>query len=346
MKLVVTVAATASYCYAMKTLASRVAANLAAAKWTTPGIAIIAGDNSKELKAAVQNWRDILPKDWEVIHINSGQENPAAANYKVEAQLLIGKLRSSAFSCARREGADLCWSLDSDTLPPANALRCMIDMLKFDDGYYSVSACPYPNELFLGGRGTQFNQIAPDFIEAEKKIPEDLKIEIDALKKEAAETDPTKKTEPTPEWLERKKKVDERLRECAPDGHIWEVIGKFGWRQRGWLDHAYPGIGRGAVVPSDWCGFGCTLMNREALSLANFEGYDGQGTEDLFVVWNRWWPAKLRINAITHCPCDHVIWSKKKGGSPEEYTLIRSYHEEHGEAVGHLRTRKQPWKEF
>jgi hypothetical protein len=41
-----------------------------------------------------------------------------------------------------------------------------------------------------------------------------------------------------------------------------------------------------------------------------------------------------------------VIWAKKKGGSPEEYTLIRSYHEMHGEAIGHLRTRKQPWKEF
>lgn len=346
MKLVITVAATSSYCYAMKTLASRVAANLTAAKWTTAGIAIIAGDNSKELKAAIQHWRDILPKDWDVIHVNAGQENPAAANYKVEAQLLIGKLRSAAFAATRKENADLCWSLDSDTLPPANALRCMVDMLKFDDGYYSISACPYPNELFLGGRGTQFNQISPDFLDSERKIPEDLQAEIDALKKEAAETDPTKKSEPPPEWIERKKKVDERLSQCPPDGHIWQVIGKFGWRQRGWLDNAYPGIGRGSVVPSDWCGFGCTLMNREALSLANFEGYDGQGTEDLFVVWNRWWPAGLRINAITHCPCDHVIWSKKKGGSPEEYTLIRSYHEMHGDAVGHLRTRKQPWKEF
>ncbi len=348
MKLAIAVCATSSYCYAMKTLASRVAANLSSANWKDPGIAIISGDKSKEVKEAVQNWKDALPENWLVLHITPGAvENPAAANYKVEAQLLIAKLRAAAFTAARRENADYCWSLDSDTLPPANALRCMVDMLRFDAGrVYQISACPYPNDLFIGGRGTQFNQIAPDFLDSERKIPDDLKTEIEALKKEAAETDPAKPTEPTKEWLERKKKVDERIRECPPDGNIHEVTGKHGWRPRGWIDHAYPALGYGVVVPSDWCGFGCTLMNREALGLANFEGYDGQGTEDLFVVWHRWWPAGLRINSILHCPCDHVIWMKKKGGSPEEYTLIRSYHEMHGDAIGHLRTRKQPWKEL
>lgn len=346
MKLCITVAATSSYCYAMKTLASRVAANLHYAEWREPGVAIISGDNSKEVKAAVTAWKDALPADWKIIHVVAGAENPAAANYKTEAQMLIGRLRSAAFTTARREGADYCWSLDSDTLPPANALCCMLDMLRFDGGFYSVSTCPYPNESFLGGRGTQFNQIAQDFLESERTLPDDLKLEIEALKKEAEATEPGKQTAPPPEWIERKKKVDERVRECPPTGNIWEVIAKHGWRQRGWLDHAYPAIGIGAVVPSDWCGFGCTLMGKEALALANFEGYDGQGTEDLFVVWRRWWPAGLKINVITHCPCDHVIWSKKKGGSAEEYTLISSYHETHGETIGHLRTRKMPWKEF
>ncbi len=348
MKLVITVCATASYCYAMKTLASRVAANLGYAEWKDPGVVIISGDKSKEVKKALEDWQEAMPENWKVIHITPGAvENVSAENYKKEAQLLIGKLRSAAFTAARRENADYCWSLDSDTLPPANALCCMVDLLRFDRGRcYQVSACPYPNELFLGGRGTQFNQIAPDFTDDERVIPDDLKAEIEALKKEAAETSPDKKTEPPAEWLERKKKVDERIRQCPPTGHIWQVIGTHGWKPRGWMDHAYPGIGWGAVVPSDWCGFGCTLMSRAALALANFEGYDGQGTEDLFVVWHRWWPAGIRINAITHCPCDHVIWSKKKGGNPEEYTLIRSFHEMHGDAVGHLRTRKQPWKEF
>lgn len=80
--------------------------------------------------------------------------------------------------------------------------------------------------------------------------------------------------------------------------------------------------------------------------MANFEGYDGRGTEDLFVVWKRWYPAGLRINVITHCPCDHVIWSKKKGGDASEYTLIESFHEAQGEHIGHLRTKKSPWSEF
>lgn len=346
MKLCITVAATSSYCYAMKTLASRVAANLHAANWTEAGSVVIAGDNTKEVKAAVAAWKDALPADWKIVHVVAGSENQAAANYKTEAQILIGKLRSAAFASARREHADYCWSLDSDTLPPANALRCMLDMLRFDGGYYSVSTCPYPNESFLGGRGNQYHPIAQDFLDTERVIPEELKSEIEALKKEAEATEPGKQTAPPPEWIERKKKVDERVRACPPTGNIWEVIAKHGWRQRGWLDHAYPAIGIGAVVPSDWCGFGCTLMGKEALALANFEGYDGQGTEDLFVVWRRWWPAGLKINVITHCPCDHVIWQKKKGGNSEEYTLISSYHETQGETIGHLRTRKMPWLEF
>ncbi len=347
MKLVITVCATSSYCYAMKALASRVAANLSYMEWREPGVVVISGDKSKEVKQALSDWKDAMPDTWTIVHIAAGLENPSAANYKTEAQILIGKLRHAAFTAARKENADYCWSLDSDTLPPANALCCMLDMLRFDRGrVYQVSTCPYPNELFLGGRGNAFNQIAPDFTEEERILPDDLKAEIEALKKEASDTNPDKPSEPTKEWLERKKRVDERVRECPPDGHIHQVTGKHGWKQRGWLDHAYPCIGWGAVVPSDWCGFGCTLMSRVALSVASFEGYDGGGTEDLFIIWNRWWPAGIKINAITHCPCDHVIWSKKKGGSPDEYTIIRSFHEMHGDAIGHLRTRKQPWKEF
>ena len=38
-----------------------------------------------------------------------------------------------------------------------------------------------------------------------------------------------------------------------------------------------PGHWRGSVVPTDWCGFGCTLMNKRALTAAHFDGYDGRG---------------------------------------------------------------------
>jgi hypothetical protein len=43
---------------------------------------------------------------------------------------------------------------------------------------------------------------------------------------------------------------------------------------------------------------------------------------------------------------DASIYSKKKGGDPNEFTLIQSYHEGQGEYAGHLRTKKIAWKEF
>jgi hypothetical protein len=85
-------------------------------------------------------------------------------------------------------------------------------------------------------------------------------------------------------------------------------------------------------------------MTARALELAHFEGYDGGGTEDLFIGWHRWHPAGIRQAVLPHCPADHVIWSKKKGGSPEEYTLHHVYHEQEGECVGHLRVRQSPWR--
>lgn len=343
MKLIITICATQNYCYAVRTLARRLAANLVAAKWTEAGTLILAGDKSRECESAAKECKDALPENWTVKRVVAGAETPGAINYKTDAQMLIAALRTAAFTEARRIGADLCWSLDSDTLPPHNALRCMLDMLRFDNGYYSISTCPYPNEAFLGGRGTVYNHIAQDVVEEERVLPPELKAEIDALKLEASSTTATA---PSPEWMERKKKVDEQVRNCPPAGSIWALTDKFGWRRRGWLEQAYPAIGVGAVVPSDWCGFGCTLMTQEALALADFDGYDGGGTEDLFIVWRKWYPAKLRINVITHCPCDHVIWEKKKGGDAKTYTLIRSFHETEGECVGHLRTAKSPWKEF
>jgi len=45
--------------------------------------------------------------------------------------------------------------------------------------------------------------------------------------------------------------------------------------------------------------------------LAIFDGYDGRGTEDLYVCFHRWYPAGLRIGAIPHSLCDHVIEIEK-----------------------------------
>ncbi|MEZ5939770.1 MAG: hypothetical protein R3C18_00150 [Planctomycetaceae bacterium] len=333
MTLGITICATKNYTYAMGDQARRVIANL---RGVAPGHIILSGDDSPELARIVDLYKRIVPEGWGIHLIkNQGLNDDHGQHYKRSAQLLIAALRSEAFSCARKLNCDMCWSLDSDVLPPANALRCMRTMLDFDDGYYSISTCPYPNQLFLGGRGTPQNPICEDFLPSERKLPDELKERWEKHEKEFAEA----KGEAQAALMEERKKLQEEIRKHPPDGTIWQVIAKHGWRRRGWLDHAYPAIGKGAVLPSDWCGFGCTLLNRQALDLAYFDGYDGKGTEDMFIVWKRWHPAGLRLNVITHCPCDHVIWEKKKGGEEGKYTLLETYHEGDGEYAGHLRIR-------
>ncbi|HEX3817961.1 MAG TPA: hypothetical protein VHW03_06715, partial [Chthoniobacterales bacterium] len=74
---------------------------------------------------------------------------------------------------------------------------------------------------------------------------------------------------------------------------------------------------------------------------AQFDGYDGSGTEDLYVVWKRWYRAGLRINVIPHAPCDHVIRDpQSKGG----FILCQAHHEQRDpECIGHLRIERRPW---
>lgn len=381
----ITICATKSYTYAMRAQARRVVANITAARiqhWH--GCVVLVGDESKELKSVAEAYKNLLPEGWTVTLIGNKALVEGGTNYKEQAQLLIAAMRSEAFAYCRKIGVPRVWSLDSDVLPPANALRCMLNTLEFDDGLWSVATCPYPNSAFLGGFGTPQNPIAEDFLPHERKLPWHLKRAFEACEKRLKGIttpywhcftnwkrrgidDPRKWAfaewrhapdqtvgAPPAEYatrkaaaIEREQKRMERLRErvkkCPPDGNIWEVIAKHGWRRRGWLDNTYPGLGRGAVLPSDWCGFGCTLMNGEALALADFEGYDGKGTEDLFVCWRRWYPARIEINVITHCPCDHVIWEKKKGGDGGKYTHHVAYHETEGEYRGHLRVRQLPW---
>ncbi len=338
----VTICATKSYTYAMRAQARRVVANVLAAK-IEPGYIVLVGDKSKELKAISEVYQQLLPDGWKVTVVGNADLEEGGENYRTRAQMLIAAMRSEAFAFCRKIKATHVWSLDSDVLPPPNALRCMLAMLAFDDGFYSISTCPYPNSAFLGGFGSPHRQIEEDFRDSERVIPEDLKAELAANETEAKTLQETK-TPITPEHRARWDATRKKVRDCPPDGNIWQVIAKHGWRRRGWLDNAYPAIGRGAVVPSDWCGFGCTLLNEEALALAHFEGYDGQGTEDLFICWNRWYPAGLRLNVITHCPCDHVIWEKKKqGGDASVYTHHIAYHETEGEYRGHLRVRQKPW---
>jgi hypothetical protein len=297
----------------------------------------LVGDGSPQIRSVAEFYKRALPEGW-AIHLVTvrGLPEDEGQNYKPKAQNIIATLRAEAFTAARKVGADQCWSLDSDTLPPPNALRCMQTMLSFDDGWYSVSTCPYPNDLFLGGRGSLEHHIAPNVYPDEREVPARLRAALAACKDRLHKA-------PSQREADRMGRLQKRVEGCPPKGNVF-TLNAAGYRKRGWLEFAYPGVGVGAVVPSDWCGFGCTLLNKKALELAHFEGYDGQGTEDLFIVWRRWAPAGLRINCVTHCPCDHVIWSKKKGGRDDEFTLISSYHESSGECVGHLRTRRSPWQ--
>ena len=178
--LVITVCATKSYVYAMRAQARRVVANFTATKGLGPGHVVLVGDLSSELKGIAELYRSILPAGWQ-IHLEGRKEFvEGGENYKVPAQMLIARMRTEAAAKAIQLGADFCWSLDSDVLPPVNALRCSLNTLEFDNGYYSVATCPYPNTAFLGGFGTRYHPIAEDFLPNERKIPSELKAEYDA----------------------------------------------------------------------------------------------------------------------------------------------------------------------
>jgi hypothetical protein len=260
-------------------------------------------------------------------------------NYQKHAQLTIAQMRTRTFEEARRWGADFCWSLDSDVLPPDNALLCSLQMLEFDGGYYSVACCPYPSQgggSFLTGRGTHYNPILPDFDLEEREVPKAVLAKWDKVSAQLA-----KDPENVSLQGERHALMKEIEKTCPPKygGNIWKLNAEHGWRPRGWFDFAYPALGRGAVVPTDWCGFGATLMNSEALAAADFTGYDGSGTEDLFIVWKRWFPRRLLLCSIPHCPCDHVV----RTGESRKIVHTFAYHEEHDVTKGHLRREFRPW---
>lgn len=263
-------------------------------------------------------------------------------NYKPKAQAVIAQMRSVMFEEARRQGADFFWSLDSDVLPPDNALLCSHQMLAFDGGYYSIAACPYPSQgggSFLTGRGDHRNAIFCNWEMEELDIPEDLKAQWKELSEGLAQEKEREKAEALFEKRqELRKKIEQ---ECPPQhgGNIFKVTGEHGWKPRGWFDYCYPGIGRGSVVPVDWCGFGCTYCNRDAIATADFTGYQCGGTEDLFIIWNCWAPRGLRICSIPHCPCDHII----RQGEDRVIAHERAYHEPDGPMVGHLRRHRIPF---
>lgn len=332
----IAVAATKSYLHAWPQCVRSIAA---AAAHHAEAHFIFSTDDSKAGIEAEEIAKNELPSGWPVTTIRLAGINDDAKDYKQAAQLRIAALQGAAFSFARSKvRAGALWSVESDNIVPANALRVLEWTLAMPtaDGspYYDIAAGTYPNGLFLGGFGTPQNQIAEDFLPSERKLPPRLKLCLETCEARLKLTSLKSVAERESKRMSR---IRERVKKCPPDGNIWEVTAKHGWRRRGWMDFAYPGIGEGAVVPSDWCGLGCTLMSKRALALADFSGYDGGGTQDLFLCWHRWHPAGLRIACVPHVVCDHV---KRDGTSIVHH---RAFHEQDPAFRGHLRVRSQPW---
>ena len=305
---------------------------------------IFATDQSEESKKAEEYAKGYLPEGWKITAIRLPITEDEK-DYKEAAQTRIAQLQGAAFEFARRIKSDLCWSVESDTIPTANALRVLEWTLQMPDAsgdpYYHIVAATYPNGLFLGGFGDHKNQIAEDFLPSERKLKPRLKLLLEKCEermkaipkptnsKEAEKAQATAKKEG-----KRMGRIRELIKKSPPTGNVFELNAK-GYRRRGWMDFAYPGIGLGSVVPSDWCGLGCTLLSKKALQLADFNGYQGKGTQDLFLCWQKWHPAGLRIACAPHVACDHI---KRTG---DQITHFRAYHEQEGECRGHLRQRSQ-----
>jgi hypothetical protein len=327
--------ATKSYFYCWPQFLRRIAA---AAGHHAEAHFILATDQSDEAKQAIESARHELPEGWRIQAVQLPLDDGGAEgkDYQTPAQMRIAALQGAAFAAARKIRASMLWSVEADNLVPADALRVAewtLQMPQADGAnFYDVAAVTYPNGLFLGGNGTPQHPIAEDFTEKERKLPPRLVRALEVCR-ERLKSEPTSEKEG-----KRLGRLHERVKRCPPDGNVFEVTAKHGWRRRGWMDFAYPGIGRGSVVPSDWCGLGCTLMSAKALALAEFSGYDGRGTQDLFLCWHRWHPAGLRIACIPHCVADHV--KRDKDGKIVHH---RAYHETEGEYRGHLRQRQQPW---
>lgn len=338
MRLAITICATEGYCYALKSVLGAVKRNLemAKGKYGEYSVVLVGDDNlntyNEYLRGLFGANCSLIIKDWK-----------EHKNYEKDAQIVIAEMRSEAFSEAIKQNSEWCWSIDSDVIPPDNALLCSLQMLEFDNGYYSIACCPYPSQgggPFLTGFGSPTRQINSNFELEELEIPKEKLVEINKIKKKIKQ----KPSEELYKQLAEETKDIEKKYPPKFGGNIWKIIAEFGWKRRGWFDFAYPGIGKGAIVPSDWCGFGCTLMNRKALLAANFSGYEGKGTEDLYIIWNRWHPRGYKLCSIPHCPCDHVI--RKKEGEETKYIQVHSFHEEKPEYYGHIRKVEREFFDF
>jgi hypothetical protein len=274
---------------------------------------ILVTDMSDEAVSAAKRLREILP--FRMWHLPLDVDENATGTHEQSSNVVIAAMQHEALSKARFIGADFLWSVEADILPNANTLQSLTDALRFDRGWYDVAMAGYPNHSFLGGYGTMQNQIAPNV------YPNERKVSVDLAKRLKSKD------------LATRNKAQEDAKNCAPNGNIFERQAK-GWKPRGWLEEAYPGVGRGAILPTSWFGMGCTLFSRKAMDLSNWTGYQGAGTQDLWLGWRCLHQHGLRFAVVPHALCSHL---KRING---KMTLLHSYHETQGDSAGHLRCSK------
>ncbi|MGC3991668.1 MAG: hypothetical protein QM796_18655 [Chthoniobacteraceae bacterium] len=216
MKLAITICATKSYQYALEVQARCIQANLAALPECEAHLILVT--DQSPVAEYLQCCRELFGEAVKVYHVALPLQD-GQTNYQTGAQLLIAQMRTAAFTKAIGLGADACWSLDSDVLPPPNALECMLQVLAFDRGYYGIATCPYPSQGgggFLFGRGTIHKQIAEDIYEDEREIPPELAAQLKAHRE--------KLTGPHPDenWRQEMKRLEDEVKQCKPHGQGWK----------------------------------------------------------------------------------------------------------------------------
>lgn len=335
--LAICISATKSYLYAWEQCIRGITA---AVSHYNSGHFIYASDDSKECKNALEFAKQNLPANWQIHNIVFKDLNDKEEKYQRQSQIIIAKLQGATFHKARQIKADLCFSVESDVILKGDSLRVLEWALSMPaaDGspIYDISSGTYNNSSPLLGFGTPQNPIAEDFLPHERKLKPRIKLVFEECEKRIKSFTKESKKEQIEKEHKRMARIYKVIKKCPPDGNIWEITSKYGFRRRGWWENAMPGAASVAhAFHSDWCGLGNTLMSKKALSLADFNGYDGSGTQDLYLCWKKWYPAGLKIIGVPYVYCDHI---KQREDKIEHLVAFR---ETEGECKDHMRCKVQ-----
>jgi len=282
------------------------------------------------------------PQNINLIEVTVNVSDFGHKPYKEKAQIIIARLLGAGLDISKDGDYDFCWIVESDVIVHPDAFECLVWAQNYPTfPKYDVTVATYFNGSFLCGRGTPYNHIAEDYLPSEKIGGVELSKKIDALSKKL-NAYASKRKNPPKDMLKEMDNLQKELKESPPKANVFALNAKK-WRKRGWLDQAYAGSAvQGAVLPTDWCGNGCTLLSRKALMLSNFIGYAGHGTQDLFLCWNKWHPAGIKIGLVVGVPAYHV----KKDPEGNMFAWEPYFVPDCEETSGHLRVRRIPFIKY